>query len=328
MDGKSRRVIGVDVSKRWLDVACEGTSKVTRIANTPAAIAELVARLDPGRDLVMIERTGGYERGLETALASAGIAFSLAHALRVKAFRVACGLKAKTDSIDARLLMRFGRDRLDAGDLRLGRVADVSFASLMTRRSQLAAMLHAERCRLETVAAAAVRASLLRLIEALAAELAAIEAELDAHEGADPLLARKLAVLTETVGVAELSARALLAEVPELGQLDRKEAAALGGLAPRVHQSGELRYRRGLAPGRTAVKAILFNPARAAMRHDPQIRAFCARLRAAGKPGKVMMVAVMRKMLVRLNARLRDALAQDQRPAGPANWSKTAQRAA
>jgi transposase len=315
MDDKRRRLIGVDVSKRWLDIACEGVSKTTRIANAPAAIAAWVAGLDCRRDLVVFERSGGYERGLEAALAAGGIGFSLVHSLRVKAFRVAQAIKAKTDAIDARLLMAFGRDRLAAGDLRLGRRQDVTFATLMTRRAQLSAMLHAERCRLETAAEVeAVRASLLRHIDGLTAELAAIEAALCAQEAADPQLACKQEVLIQTVGVAQQTARALLAELPELGQLDRKEITALGGLAPRVHRSGTLCYRRGLAPGRTAVKVVLFNPARAAMRHDPAIAAFGARLRQRGKPGKVIMVAVMRKMLVRLNARLREALAQPQSP--------------
>lgn len=316
MDSKSVRVIGVDVSKRWLDVAREGINKTARIANTPAAIAALVHDLDGACDVVVFERSGGYERGLEAALAESGIAFGLLHSLRVKAFRVARAIKAKTDAIDARLLMAFGRDRLEAGDLRLGRREDVTFATLMTRRNQLAAMLHAERCRLETVEVEAVRASLSRLIDCLAAELAAIETALCAQEAADPLLTRKQQVLTQTIGVAQQTARALLAELPELGQLDRKEITALGGLAPRTHQSGIVQRRRGLAPGRTAVKVILFNPARSAMRHDPEIVAFCAKLRGRGKPGKVIMVAVMRKMLVRLNARLRDTLLEDQNQSG------------
>src|SRR5262245_30070303 len=111
-------------------------------------------------------------------------------------------------------------------------------------------------------------------------------------------------------GVAQTTARALLAELPELGRIDRKEITALGGLAPRIHQSGRITRTRGLDRGRDSIKVILFNPARSAMRYDPQIRAFCANLRARGKPGKLIMVAVMRKMLVQLNAIVRDALAR------------------
>jgi transposase len=307
MNGK--RVIGVDVGKRFLDVAREGAAKVERHANEAAAIAALVEGFDPASDVVVLERTGGYERALEAALASAGVAFAVAHSQRVKAFRQARGIKAKTDQIDARLLQAFGRDRLNAGALRFGRIEDVTLDALLTRQRQLKSALHAERCRLDTAALACVRASLRRMVERLEAEVAAIEAELAAIEESDAELAAKEAVLCTLIGVGPVTARALLAELPELGRLDRKEVTALGGLAPRVHQSGASEKRRGLVPGRAAVKVILFNPARAAIRHDPEIAAFCRRLRGKGKPGKLVLTAVMRKLLVRLNAVLRDWLA-------------------
>lgn len=312
MDGK--HVIGVDVGKRFLDVAREGAASVERHANEKAAIAALAESLDAARDVVVFERTGGYERMLETALAAAGVAFAVLPSQRVRAFRQAQGIKAKTDRIDARLLRAFGRDRLNAGALRLGRVEDVTLDALLMRRRQLKGALHAERCRLETAALNSVRASILRMVEHLEAEVAAVEAELAALEASDAELRAKQAVLCRSIGVGHVTARALLAELPELGRLDRKEITALGGLAPRVHQSGGTEKRRGLVPGRTAVKVILFNPARTAIRHDPEIAAFCRRLRGKGKPGKLVLTAVMRKLLVRLNARLRDWLAAKARP--------------
>jgi transposase len=311
MDGK--RIIGFDIGKRWLDVAPEGAGGVERCPNEAAGIAALVARCDPARDVVVFERCGGYERALEAALAAAGVPWAVVHSQRVQAFRTARGIKAKTDRIDARLLQAFGRDRLDAGDLRLGRAVDVTLDALMARKRQLKAARHAENCRLDTAAIAAVRASIARMIEQIEAELAAIEAELAAHVSDDETLKRKQTVLYSQIGVGELTAQALLAELPELGQLDRKEITALGGLAPRVHESGTIRKRRGVAPGRSSVKVILFNPARTAMRFDPDIGAFRERLRKRGKPGKVILVAVMRKLLVRLNATLRDAMAHDFR---------------
>ena len=309
MDGK--RVIGVDIGKRTLDVAREGAGRVERRANEATAIAALVGSFDAARDVVVFERCGGYERALETALAAAGVPWAVVHSRRVRAFREVEGIKAKTDALDARLLLAFGRDRLDAGDLRLGRIADVTLDALMARRRQLQAALQAERCRHDTAALAAVRASITRTIAHLEAELAAIELELEAHEAGDAPLRFKQQVLCRRIGVAQTTARALLAELPELGRLDRKEVTALGGLAPRVHESGAAQRRRGLAPGRAAIKVILFNPARTAMRHDPDIAAFSTRLREHGKPGKVILVAVMRKLLVRLNAALRDALASE-----------------
>jgi transposase len=308
MDGK--RVIGIDIGKRWLDVAGEDAAAVERHANETSAIAALVADLDPARDIVVFERSGGYERGLESALAAANVAWAVVHSAQVKAFRQVQGVKAKTDAIDARLLQEFGRHRLDAGKLRLGRIEDVVLDALMARYRQLKAALHAERCRHETAAIAPVRASIARLIGQLERELAAIAAELATHEVNDPLLAFKEAVMCERKGVAQITARALLAELPEIGRLDRREVASLGGTAPRVHKSGRTDRRRGLAPGRRGVKVILFNPARTAMRWDPEIKAFAECLRARGKPGRVIMVAVMRKLLVRLNAAVRDALEQ------------------
>jgi transposase len=310
MDGK--RVIGIDIGKRWLDVAREDVAEVERHENDAASIAALVETFDAARDLVVFERCGGYERELEAALAAANVPWAVVHSASVKAFRQVEGIKAKTDAIDAQLLRAFGRNRLNAGKLRLGRVEDVVLATLMTRHRQLKAALHAERCRRETAAIGSVRASIERMIDQLEAELAVIAAELAACEAKDPLLAFKERVMCERKGVAQATARALLAELPELGRLGCKQITALGGLAPRVHRSGRTERRRGLDPGRTTVKVILFNPARSAMRWDPEIRAFCNRLRARGKPGKVIMVAAMRKLLVRLNAALRDALSREE----------------
>jgi len=309
MDGK--RVIGVDIGKHWLDVAREDAVAVERFANEPGTIATLVGSLDPARDVVVFERTGGYERAFEAALAAAGVSWAVVHSLQVKAFRQVQGIKAKTDKIDARLLQAFGRDRLNAGKLRLGRPQDVTLDALMARLRQLNRALHAEQCRRETAAIDGVRDSIARMISQLKAELAEVERQIAEHEASDPQLARKEAAMCQRKGVARATARSLLAELPELGTLDRKQITALAGLAPRVHQSGTSQKRRGLAPGRTAIKVILFNPARSAMRWDPQITAFCNRLRARGKPGKVIMVAVMRKMLVRLNAAVRDAIAKE-----------------
>jgi transposase len=305
-----KRVIGVDIGKSWLDVAWEQAGKVQRCSNGADGIAALTEKFDPARDIVVFERCGGFERNLEQALAEKAICWAIVHPQRVKAFRAAQGIKAKTDRIDARLLRDYGRDRLNAGKLRLGRREDVTLDGLITRQRQLKAMLHAENCRIATAALQAVGASIERIIAHLEEELAVIEAELVRyeHEHAEP--AFKEEVLCRQIGVAKATARALLAELPELGRLDRKEIASLGGMAPRVHESGSIRKRRGLAHGRAAIKVILFNPARSAMRCDPQIKEFYQRLRARGKPGKVIMVAVMRKMLVRLNALLRDAMRQ------------------
>jgi len=312
MNGKGLRVIGVDIGKQTLDVAREGVRTVERRTNDAAGIARFVRGLDPQHDIVVFERSGGYERLLEAQLAAAGVCWAVVDSKRVKAFRIVKGIKAKTDAIDCRLLRDFGRDQFNADKLRLGRLEDVTLAALVARRRQLNAMLHAERCRHETAASELVRTSIARTIAVLEAELATIEGEIAQHIAADPELGLKEEVMCERIGVAQTTARALLAVLPQLGRATAKEISALGGAAPRVHQSGVTQIRRGLDPGRAAVKVILFNPARCAMRLDPEIKAFAQRLRQRGKPGKVIMVAVMRKMLVKLNAAVRDALSSKE----------------
>lgn len=313
MNGK--RVIGIDVGKTWLDAAAEGCVRAQRYGNNAAGITALIEQLDPAQNIVVFERTGGWERNLEAALANKAIIWAVVHSQRVKAFRQVQGIKAKTDRIDARLLRDYGRDRLNAGKLRFGHREDVTLDCLMARQRQLKAMRHAESCRLATAALDEVRSSIERVIACLDEALTGIATELARHEEHTEL-AFKEETLCGQIGVAEQTARGLLAVLPELGRVDCKGITALGGLAPRVHESGNIRKRRGLAPGRTTVKVILFNPARTAMRFDPQIKEFCSRLRARGKPGKVIMVAVMRKMLVQLNAKLRDAMAQAPAAAG------------
>jgi transposase len=308
----SKRVIGVDIGSRWLDVSAEGTDRVERVSNAPDQVAAFVGRLDPTGDVVVFERTGGHERLLEAALAEKSVPWAVVHSQRVKAFRVALGIKAKTDAIDCKLLRGYGRNRLDAGKLRFGRVADVRLHSLLLRQRQIEAMLHAERCRSAMAGHDAVRASIEQIIANLEAALPIIAAELAAHKAQDPQFRRKQDVLCQQIGVGEVTARSVLAYVPELGELNAKEVASLGALAPSIHESGTIKRHGRLVPGRASVKRALYFPALTAMRRDPEMAVFAKRLRDRGKPKMVIVAAVMRKLLVRLNARLRDALDLDQ----------------
>lgn len=312
MEDKCQSVVGVDIGKRFFDVAREGVRAVRRHSNDAVEIARFVSELAVAPSIVIFERCGGYERQLEARLAAAGIQWAVVHSQRVKAFRIAKGVKAKTDALDCRLLRDFGRDQLDQGRLRFGRLEDVTLAALVSRRRQLNGLLHEERCRSDTVVIDSVRTSVIRTMATLKSELATIEAEIERHVTADPELAFKQGIMCRRVGVARTTARALLAVLPQLGRASGKEITALGGIAPRVHQSGTLQKKRGLDPGRAAVKVILFYPAQTAMRFDPEIKAFAQQLRARGKPGKVIMVAVMHKMLIKLNAAVRDALASNR----------------
>jgi transposase len=234
MDGN--RVIGIDIGKWTIEVAREGSARTERYANEAAAIAALVSELDPACDLVVFERTGGYERLLETALAAAGMRWAVVHSKRVKAFREAQGVKAKSDTIDCRLLRNFGRDRLNA--------TTCGWAGSRTSRSPVwwRVSVSSTPCCMPSAVA--------HTIALLEAELGQIEAAVAAHIAEDPQLAVKERALCQRIGVAHTTARGLLALLPELGQATAKEITALGGIAPRVHQSGTTHKRRGLEHGR------------------------------------------------------------------------------
>lgn len=301
-------IIGVDVSKDWLDAAVAGESKVMRVANQPEAIRAWLEALKPERiGLVAFEPTGGYERALKNALGAAGVFFARVHTAEVAAFRTRRGVKAKTDRIDAGLLAAFAAEELTRRGLKPALEADEVLRSLSARRRQLLAMRHAELCRQALAETPAVRKSHGDLIKILDRSLALIEAELDRHIAKSPALAEQSLRLQTLKGVGPVTAKTLLAELPELGHLSGKEIASLAGLAPRNRESGKTRGRASIGHGRPGVRCVLFNASRTAIRHNSIMRAFYERLLTQNqRPGKVALTAVMRKMLVTLNAMARN----------------------
>jgi transposase len=307
----SKAVIGVDVSKDWLDIARADGSAGVRIATTQAAIAAwVVAAREAGLSLVAFEPTGGYERDLRAALQEHGIVFVRIHPNQLVAFRKSRRIKAKTDRIDARLIAQFAAEELVRRGLPIAIAGDETLRELAARRRQLVDTLQAEKCRLALARGAAVQASLTGLIATLQASLEAIEAALLSHIAQRPDLAQQSALLQTLKGIGPVSAMTLIAELPELGRLSGKQIAALIGLAPQTHESGKSSRRAATGKGRGDVRRVLFNAARCAIRHNPIMRAFYQRLVQQNKrAGKVALVAVMRKMLVTLNA-----IAREQRP--------------
>ena len=303
---------GIDVSKDWLDIARHGTAGAVRIANTPEAIAAWIARA-PAREehaLVAFEPTGGYERALRRALLEAGVAFARVHPAQLSAFRQRRGVKAKTDARDAGLLAAFAADELAGRGLTPLVEDDGELREMVARRRQLVDTLHAERCRAALAEGAVVRATLASVVTALEHALASLEAALAAHIAADARLAGMAAQLRSLNGVGPVTVHTLLGELPELGRLSGKEIAALVGLAPLTRDSGKRQGRAHTGHGRPGVRRVLFNAARAAIRWNPVMRAFYERLVGVNRrPGKVALTAVMRKMLVTLNA-----IARDQQP--------------
>lgn len=296
--------IGVDVSSDWLDI--DDGSSLSRIPNTQAAIDDFFGQPCRKGARVVFEHTGRYGRCLHRALDRNGMTFVVLPTHALAAYRLHRGRKAKTDGIDARLLA-------ELSDADLARYPthraepDWVLSDLSTRRRQLRDMLQAERCRLQQADNAFVAASHEELIAFLQNQMAAVEAAIQSHIGADQKLARTAALLRTLKGIGPVSVLTLLADLPELGQRSGKQIAALVGLAPIDRQSGKRRARSTTGHGRPDVRRVLFNAARCATRHNPVLRAFYQRLvNDNNRPGKVALTAVMRKMLVTLNAITRD----------------------
>jgi transposase len=307
----NKRYIGADVSSEWIDIAEHGQPGVLRIANTAEAIEAWIGSLqDQDVGLVAFEPTGGYERLLRRALAAAGLPFARVHPNEVVAFRRARGLKAKTDRIDARLLADFAAAELAGRGLAPLVEGDEALREMTARRRQLVDLLQAERARARLIETAVVRQGLETVIEALTAALAAVEDAIQAHIAQAPELAAIAERLRSLIGVGPVTVSTLMGELPELGRYSGKEVAALVGLAPQTRQSGKSQGRARTGHGRPGVRRVLFNAARSAIRHNPVMKAFYQSLvRDNHRPGKVALTAVMRKMLVTLNA-----IARDQQP--------------
>lgn len=301
-----KAIFGVDVSKEWLDVARADTPGALRLPNSSEAIEAWLDGLE-GPKLVAFEPTGGYERYLQRVLEARAVPFVRVHPSEVRAYRRRRGRKAKTDALDADLLAAFAAEELARREPRVPIVADEVLRALAVRRRQLAALQHAERCRLALAETPAVRASHQAVLTTLEASLASVQAELDRHIAEQPALAQAAARLQTMVGVGPRTAATLLAELPELGQLSGKQIAALVGLAPHTHISGKTVGYASTGHGRPGVRQILFNAARSAIQYNPVMKRFYERLVTDNhRPGKVALTAVMRKLLVTLNAMQRD----------------------
>jgi transposase len=305
--------VGIDVHKATLMVAIAG-GRTWEVANTPRARATLVTHLRTlAPQTIVLEPSGGYERPLLAALQAADLPAARINARQIRAFARARRLTAKTDRLDARVLATYGAtfrpDRTPA--LEAGTAA---LAALSARRRQLTDTMAAEQRRRETAMTVAVP-SIDRHLEFLAGELAELTAQQDALIAADPALARKHTILTSVPGIGPTTAALLLAELPELGHRDRGAIAALAGVAPYDDESGATRQGGHIDGGRERVRTGLFMPTRSAMRHNPVIASFAARLRASGKPDRVGVIACMRKLLTILNAMLaKDEVWTPQQP--------------
>jgi len=299
-------IVGIDVSKDRLDVAVRPTGEVFAVERNAAGIDRLIARLEElSPRLVALEATGGFETVVAAALAAARLPVVIVNPAQVRAFAKAIGQRAKTDPIDAGVIAHFA-EATKPEPRPLPDEATRSLADLVARRRQIIEMIGAERQREKRVTVPRLKKSITRLLKALEKELATVDTDIDDAVRGSAAWRGKEDLLASVPGVGPTIARTLIAELPELGQLGRKEIAALAGLAPFTRQSGQWRGRSFIGRGRTAVRTALFMGAMVAKKHNPVLKAFFDRLVAAGKPKMVALIALARKLLTILNAILRD----------------------
>jgi transposase len=299
-------VVGIDVSKDRLDVAVRPTGESLVFKRTAAGIEDLVAwlkTLSPA--LVAIEATGGFETVVAAGLASADLPVVVVNPAQVRAFAMALGNRAKTDPIDAAVIAHFA----EATKPKLRPLPDEmtrGLADLVARRRQIVEMIAVEAQRARRISDDRLSRSIARLRNALEKELAELDRLISDHMRGSAVWVEKEKLLASVPGVGKTIARTLIAELPELGSLDRRRIAALVGLAPWTRQSGHWRGKSLIGGGRKSVRSSLFIGAMVAARYNPQLKQFRDKLVAAGKPKVLALVAVARKLITILNAILRD----------------------
>lgn len=298
--------VGIDIAKRHLDVHTSPQGPAGRWDNDAKGIRRIVSqlrRIQPER--IVIEATGGYEVMLVAKLHAAGLNVAVVNPRQVRDFARATGRLAKTDRIDAEVLAQFAR----AIKPRLTPVPDKTTQAirrLVVRRRQLLAMHQAEANHTEHVRDTVICRSIGRILRMLDKELDAVNRKLQETIEGSPIWKVKADALTSVPGIGQTTAAALLAELPELGTLNRRQVAALVGVAPINRDSGMMRGRRTTGGGRSSVRKALYMPTLVAIRHNPKIEAFYIRLLANGKAKMTAVVACMRKLLTTINAMLRD----------------------
>jgi transposase len=300
------RCVGIDISKSMLDIFDDAIGKPERIANAPQPITEQVARWRCADNVfVVFEATGVYDRVLAEVLRQAGIRFARINPARARDFARAGGRLAKTDAIDARMLALFARA--------MGPVADPppeparnTLASFAKRRDQLVHMRAQEKNRRSEVRDPVMAEDITLHIDFLSRQIVAVEARIEALIKAEPEICEQARLLRSAPGIGPVACMQLIAQMPELGRVGPKQVAALAGLAPFNIDSGSYRGKRAIGGGRKRVRDAMYMGSLNAVRRDPILKSFYQKLRAAGKPAKLALIAVARKLLTILNAMLRD----------------------
>ena len=293
----SSTVVGVDVALKSVEVYIAATERRLTL-DDPARLVVELKKCGPCR--VILEATGGYERRWAAALLDADILVAVVNPKRVRDFAKALGYLAKTDAIDAQVLAEYGRV-VQPRPLEKMPEKQAELQALVNRRRQVLSLRTMESNRHAQAHTQAARKSIDTILDALNKEHERLDAAIAKMVESDDEWRDKLEMLQEVPGVGTVTATTLVAEVPELGRLNRQEIAALVGVAPFNRDSGELRGQRCISGGRAHVRSVLYMAAMAACRHNPWMKKFSARLEKAGKPGKVRLMACARKLLTLLN---------------------------
>jgi transposase len=299
--------VGIDVSKDQLDVHIHPAGGAFSVSRDTAGLEGLIERLKAyALKAIAVEATGGFESVVVASLLAEGLPVIVVNPAQVRHFANALGKRAKTDPIDAAVIAHFVE--ATKPEIRsLPSAQTLALADLMARRRQIVQMITAERQRaMRSTANARLQKSIARLLKALQRELDSLDDDIDSSVRGSPVWREKEDLLSSVPGVGKVIARTLLAELPELGTLDRRQIAALVGLAPFTRQSGKWRGKSFISGGRASCRTVLFIGALVAAKHNPDLKAFRQRLIAAGKPKIVAIVAVARKLLTILNAIIRD----------------------
>ncbi|MCP4933913.1 MAG: IS110 family transposase [bacterium] len=300
-----KQIIGIDVSRDWLDLHCLPNGDQLRLPNTSRGHAQLSEFAQHANALVCFEATGGQEWRLWATLDETGIAARQLPPAQIKAFAASCGTRAKTDRIDAQMIARFMAFRPDAGrclpagKLRLLRALTSKRTQLVETRKRLLLQIKAQ-VKLDTTNLFADIDDALKTL--LDCQIVELENQIETLIADDVELSRSVDILRSVPGIGPVASTMLIAEMPELGQITGEKAAALTGLAPIARDSGALRGKRVIAGGRRALRHIMFQAALVASHHNPVLKIFADRLRKAGKPHKVIITAVARKLVTIVNA--------------------------
>ena len=298
--------VGIDVSKDWLDVHVAPAGECWRVARDAAGLDDLVGRIGGlGPLCVGVEATGGYETVVAATLGAASLPVAVLNPAQVRHYANAMGKRAKTDPIDAAVIARFVEAARPAARPLPDEQTRI-LADLVARRRQIIAMIVAERQRLKRAGAKRLIKSIERLLAALQKELTDLEGAIDESVRGSPIWKAKEDLLSSIPGVGPATARTLIAELPELGRLDRRQIAALVGVAPWTRQSGQWRGKAMIGGGRPAVRAALYMASLVASRFNPVLRETYRRLVQAGKAKKVALIAIARKLVTICNAIVRD----------------------